>query len=88
MSNHSAKISTSEVVQLDTGFDRQGREEGRTRSCSWFTVEDVRRFLGEDGRTQLVSGHSLRLGKISLLLHLPIWEKKEKQKGTIHFFQI
>lgn len=58
----------------------QGREGGEPRNSSYFTAEDVRRFSGENGQTQLVSCYSPQLGKIFLQLHLPISQTKEKQK--------
>lgn len=53
---------------------------GKGRDNSGDTVEDVRRFTDQNGWTRLVSRHSLHLGKIFLLLHLPVLETKEKQR--------
>lgn len=48
----------------------------------------MKRFSGENGRSRLVSCHSLRLGKIFFSMHFPFSQTKEKQKqGTFFDFR-
>lgn len=66
--------------------DRLQREGTQgVRDSSGDTIQDVRRFADENGWTRLVSRHSLQLGKIFLLLHLPILETAEKQRQGRQF---
>lgn len=82
---HTARV----FAPLDTALEGQAREGGETKQGDTGYGrgrEEVFVFFlfpRENGRTRLVSRHSLQLGKNFLLLHLSFLEAREKQKqGT------